>query len=38
MIKQKVYLLFEHLDQLSNLNMCFAILLIFVLDIDCARY
>ena len=33
MIKQKVYLLLENVDQLSNLNIEFAFLLILLIDI-----
>ena len=32
MIKQKVYLLLENLDQLKNLNICFALDLFFWID------
>ena len=31
-IKQKVYFLFENLDQLSNLNISFVFLLILLID------
>ena len=32
MIKQKVYLLLENLDQLNNLNIGFIFMLIFLID------